>query len=332
VGPDILTKPSRVTHVRTCPAAVVASRTLEAPAGRCRSTGRLTVGNKRDREHRLDAHDRGPRARAPVPDHPGRRNGPLPPRVDLLVHDQAVAARGSRPSRGPGTTRPLTRGSTSTIGSCFPRLRELTPLQVRPPSTRRSRRRRTRRPSSTPGATRSPASTSPRLSGVSPGDPRTTPTRTGPTSIRGPSAWPSSAASRSSRAPPRTPRWTRPSRSWSTSVTPSRSRPDTAGHDLSVTGLWQVRHRCRLLAPSGPGCEGAFELVELVEEGARLLSYAATATVLGVGERTVKRLVAAGVLTPVRIGGSSRVQVEQLDAYLERLTAQSLSPKGTSSC
>ncbi len=99
-----------------------------------------------------------------------------------------------------------------------------------------------------------------------------------------------------------------------------------------MTGLWQVRHRCRLLAPSRPGCEGAFELVELVEQGARLLSYAATATVLGVGERTVKRLVAAGVLTPVRIGGSSRVQVEQLDAYLERLTAQSLSPKGTSSC
>lgn len=119
----------RVTHVRTCPAAFVASRTLEAPAGRCRSKGRLTVGkkSKRDRQHRLDAHDRDPRARAPVPDHPGRRNGPVPPRVDLPRPRPGGSCARVSPVSRPRSTRSLTRGSTSTIGSsrCFPRLREL---------------------------------------------------------------------------------------------------------------------------------------------------------------------------------------------------------------
>ncbi len=66
----------------------------------------------------------------------------------------------------------------------------------------------------------------------------------------------------------------------------------------------------------------------------RLLTYAATATVLGVGERTVKRLVTSGVLTPVKIGGSSRIRVEQLDDYITRLTAESLTPstKDVQSC
>jgi len=56
----------------------------------------------------------------------------------------------------------------------------------------------------------------------------------------------------------------------------------------------------------------------------KLLSYAATAQVLGVSERTVKRLVAAGDLTPVRIGGSARIRVEQLKDYIDRLTDQRL--------
>ncbi len=81
-----------------------------------------------------------------------------------------------------------------------------------------------------------------------------------------------------------------------------------------VEDLWQVRH-AEQVSP-------------------KLLSYAATAAVLGVAERTVKRLVAAGDLTPVRIGGSSRVRVEQVDDYIERLTAQSLTPstKDVSAC
>jgi len=76
--------------------------------------------------------------------------------------------------------------------------------------------------------------------------------------------------------------------------------------------LWSVRH-AQTMAP-------------------QLLDYAATAKVLGVSERSVKRIIATGDLTPVKIGGSSRIRVEQLDNYLELLTAQSLtlSPKGTS--
>ncbi len=77
--------------------------------------------------------------------------------------------------------------------------------------------------------------------------------------------------------------------------------------------LWSVRH-AQTMTP-------------------RLLTYAATATVLGVGERTVKRLVAAGDLTPVRIGGSSRVRVEDVDDYIARLTeSASTSPKDVPAC
>jgi excisionase family DNA binding protein len=81
-----------------------------------------------------------------------------------------------------------------------------------------------------------------------------------------------------------------------------------------VEDLWQVRH-AEQVSP-------------------KLLSYAATAQVLGLSERSVKRIIATGVLTPVRIGGSSRIRVEQVDDYLERLTAQSLtpSPKDVPAC
>jgi len=80
-----------------------------------------------------------------------------------------------------------------------------------------------------------------------------------------------------------------------------------------VEDLWSVRH-AQTMTP-------------------RLLTYAATATVLGVGERTVKRLVAAGDLTPVRIGGSSRVRVEDVDDYIARLTeSASTSPKDVPAC
>ncbi len=70
--------------------------------------------------------------------------------------------------------------------------------------------------------------------------------------------------------------------------------------------LWSVRH-AQTMSP-------------------RLLDYAAAATVLGVSERTVKRLVAAGALTPVRVLGAARLRVDQVDDYLARLTAESLTP------
>ena len=94
----------------------------------------------------------------------------------------------------------------------------------------------------------------------------------------------------------------------------NRARRGQAG--TPVEDLWEVRH-AEQVSP-------------------KLLSYAATATVLGVGERTVKRLVAAGDLTPVRIGGSSRVRVEQLEDYIDQLTTQSISsppsPKDVTPC
>ncbi len=81
-----------------------------------------------------------------------------------------------------------------------------------------------------------------------------------------------------------------------------------------VEDLWQVRH-AEQVSP-------------------KLLSYAATATVLGISERSVKRIIATGDLRPVKIGGSSRIRVEDVDGFIDRLTAESLTPstKDVQSC
>ncbi len=91
-----------------------------------------------------------------------------------------------------------------------------------------------------------------------------------------------------------------------------RARRGQAG--TPVEDLWEVRH-AEQVSP-------------------KLLSYAAAGQVLGVSERTVKRLVATGDLSPVKVGGSARIRVEQVDDYLERITADSLtlSPKDVSAC
>lgn len=52
---------------------------------------------------------------------------------------------------------------------------------------------------------------------------------------------------------------------------------------------------------------------------ARLLDYRSVADGLSVSVRTVERLVAAGQLRTVRVGGASRVPVADLDAYIENL-------------
>ncbi len=80
-----------------------------------------------------------------------------------------------------------------------------------------------------------------------------------------------------------------------------------------VEDLWQVRH-AEQVSP-------------------KLLSYAATAQVLGISERSVKRIIATGDLRPVKIGGSSRIRVEDVDSYIARLTeSASTSPKDVSAC
>ena len=70
--------------------------------------------------------------------------------------------------------------------------------------------------------------------------------------------------------------------------------------------LWSVRHAQTMIP--------------------QLLDYAAAGQVLGVSVRTIKRLVAAGDLPVVRVLGAARVRVEQLDDYIARLAAESLSP------
>lgn len=77
----------------------------------------------------------------------------------------------------------------------------------------------------------------------------------------------------------------------------TRARRGQQGTPLE--DLWSVRHAAQV--------------------SPKLLSYAAAAQILGVGERTVKRLVAAGDLPVVRVLGSARIRVEQLDSYIEQL-------------
>lgn len=46
-----------------------------------------------------------------------------------------------------------------------------------------------------------------------------------------------------------------------------------------------------------------------------LLSVTATAEWLGVSEKTVRRLIASGVLPALRVGGQLRIDPNELDAY-----------------
>lgn len=51
----------------------------------------------------------------------------------------------------------------------------------------------------------------------------------------------------------------------------------------------------------------------------RLVTYADAARMLACHERTIKRLVAAGHLTSVRIGTAARLRVTDVDSYIDRL-------------
>ncbi|TYP88433.1 helix-turn-helix domain-containing protein [Blastococcus xanthinilyticus] len=76
----------------------------------------------------------------------------------------------------------------------------------------------------------------------------------------------------------------------------------TAGQDgTPLRDLWTVRH-APAMAP-------------------KLLSLDDTATALGCSERTVKRLIADGVLPAVKLLGATRVRVQDLDTYIAGLPA-----------
>lgn len=77
----------------------------------------------------------------------------------------------------------------------------------------------------------------------------------------------------------------------------SRARQGQAGTPLE--DLWTVRN-AQVVSP-------------------RLVTYADAAALLCVGERTVKRLIAAGTLRPVYVGGSARLRIADLDDYISRL-------------
>jgi len=91
----------------------------------------------------------------------------------------------------------------------------------------------------------------------------------------------------------------------------NRARRGQEGTPLE--DLWSVRH-AQTMSP-------------------RLLDYAAAGQVLGVSVRTVKRLVAGGDLPVVRVLGSARIRVEDIDGYIARLTeSASTSPKDVPAC
>jgi excisionase family DNA binding protein len=82
----------------------------------------------------------------------------------------------------------------------------------------------------------------------------------------------------------------------------------------------------------GTPLENPAEPLEAEPVSPRLVTYADTAALLHVGERTVKRLVAAGALRPLRIGGAARLRLTDIDAYIDRLAAESPTPKEAASC
>lgn len=51
-----------------------------------------------------------------------------------------------------------------------------------------------------------------------------------------------------------------------------------------------------------------------------LLTYEQAASVLACSVRQVKRLVAAGELTSVRLGGAVRLRVEDLNSYVSKMS------------
>lgn len=78
----------------------------------------------------------------------------------------------------------------------------------------------------------------------------------------------------------------------------SRARRGQAG--TALDDLWLVRHAAEVTP--------------------RLLTYSEAATALSCSERQVKRLVAEGALTAVRVGpGAARIRVSDLDAYVSTL-------------
>lgn len=64
----------------------------------------------------------------------------------------------------------------------------------------------------------------------------------------------------------------------------------------------------------------------------RLLTYEDTARALSCSVRTVKRLVAAGELRAVRVGGGARIRVSDVDAYVAALSPTTTSRTGATAC
>jgi excisionase family DNA binding protein len=78
-------------------------------------------------------------------------------------------------------------------------------------------------------------------------------------------------------------------------------------------------------ATGGQGRPAFDELRDLSERPAmspRCLSYESVASALDVSVRTVRRLVSGGDLPSVRVGGSVRVRVSDLDSYVESLAEE----------
>ncbi len=76
---------------------------------------------------------------------------------------------------------------------------------------------------------------------------------------------------------------------------------------------------------SGTPLEDLWQVRDAQQMTPRLLTFAETAQVLGISERTVKRLVAAQELASVRVLGAARIPLVVLEAYLERLVTESTS-------
>lgn len=82
---------------------------------------------------------------------------------------------------------------------------------------------------------------------------------------------------------------------------------------------------------AGTAVDDLFQVRDGQSVTPRLLTYEDAASALACSDRSVKRLVAGGQLRAVRVGGTARIRLADLDAYVDGLPSNLDSSTGAAS-
>lgn len=112
-----------------------------------------------------------------------------------------------------------------------------------------------------------------------------------------------------------------------------REWADSRGWELppGLTEFEQYLASRAIQGQSGPSLDQLWQARDGDHVTPRLLTYEDAASVLACSDRSVKRLVAGGQLRAVRIGGTARIRVADLDAYVDGLPSTLDSSTGAAS-